>query len=328
MKSSYFALIIALLTGITSVAMAAKIDVFATGDSAGARANLRTALAQNEGNNILAQAVAQPKPLFPASERSRHREGWVLVDLTINTEGLISESSVRDSSRSDAFKEAVLTAVRKWQFHPAKENRLTVLVNFVYERPYPRLRRSFIRRYEQIHTAIDNGDLGEAEKILAKIRKSRKVTTFELAYSYIAEGRIAAAQGDSIEQLRCFRKAMLNKGRWVGNNTYRNLLYAAVVLGIQEEDYASALRDYALLTESASGRKTAEDIEDTIHVISTMVENDNSVVPPFMAADLKIDVERERLHRARSSNYNWTRQSNSIAEREYQRMREYQDRQR
>lgn len=329
MKNSKFALLIALLIGITPVAIAAKTDVPPTGDSAVDRANLYTALAQSEVNNTLAQAIAQPKPQFPASERSRYREGWVFVDFTINADGSISESNVRDSSGSDAFNKAALTAVRKWHFHPAKETRLTVLVNFVYERAYPRFRRSFISRYKKIHTAIDNGDLGEADKILARIRKSRRMTAFELAYSYIAEGRIAAERGDSVEQLRCFRKAMLNKGRWVGDdNTYRNLLYAAVVLEIQKEDYASALRDYALLTESASGRKTAENLEDTIHVISTMVENDNSAAPPFMVADLKIDVERERLHKERYSESDWTRQSNSIEEREYQRMKEYQDRQR
>lgn len=181
---------------------------------------------------------------------------------------------------------------------------------------------------QKIHAAIDNGDLREADKILATLRKNRKTTAFGLAYSYIAEVRIAAERGDSVEQLRCFRKAMLNEGRWVGNNTYRNLLYAAVVLEIQQEDYASALRDYALLTESASGRKTAENLEDAIHVISTMVENDNSVAPPFMVADLIIDVERERLYKARSSHSDWRRQSNGLNEREYQRMIEYVGRQR
>ena len=78
---------------------------------------------------------------------------------------------------------------------------------------------------------------------------------------------------------------------------------AVVLLEIQKEDYASALRDYALLTESPSGRKSAADLEDKINVISTMVENDSRVGPPFMVADLEIDIERERYRGARSSRY-------------------------
>lgn len=281
-------------------------------------------LAQAGATNAPEKAVAQPQPAFPVSERSRDREGWVLVDLEIDGNGLVTESRVRESSGSDAFDEAALATLRDWRYGPSSESSSSVLVSFVYERTNPLLRRSFTSRYRKIHKAVDNGDIEQARELLDKARRDRNISSFELAYSYIAEGYIAAGQGDRSEQLNCFRKAMLSNGRWVGDEKYGKLLYATIVLEIQERDYPSALRDYTLLIEAAPGSAAARDLEEVMRQIRPMVENDDSAAPPFMFADLEVVVKTERDGFARNFDNVGPNGSGEIEEREFQRVRERQ----
>lgn len=270
------------------------------------------------------QFLAGPKPLYPKRELLRNREGWVLVELTIGDEGSVKDAKIRDSSGSDAFDRATLKAVRKWHYPRSTNEDLTVMVNFVFDRVYAYFKRDFLHRYVKAHVAIDNGELDRAQGIVGMIRENPKLNAFELAYTYIVEGRIAEQRGDMAAQLHCFRKAMLNEGRWVGGAVYRKLLYAAVILEIQQEDFSSALRDYALLSSSKSGRELGEGLSAMVDTIRAMIENDPSVSPPFMVADLEITVKRDSRFQARpSTNNGWPQrtQFNSAAEREYQRMK-------
>ncbi len=278
------------------------------------------ALAESAAVEAPAPAVSQPTPVFPVSERNRDRQGWVLVDLEIDELGLVSGSNIRNSSGSDAFDEAALKALDEWRYAPSEQTSRTVLVSFVYSKSNPTLRRNFTSRYKKIHKAVDAGDLDKARRTLRKIRQDKNLSAFELAYSFIAEGRIAAASGDRREQLRCFRLAMLNDGHWVASDTYQDLLYAAVVLEIQEEDYGSALRDFSLLSESAPGRDATKDLENVIQEIRSFVENSESEALPFTFADQEIMVETRRPDWAREQADSRPRQGdNSIEEREFQR---------
>ena len=275
------------------------------------------ALAQDKPLITSAQAIERPEPQFPQPERARNREGWVLVDVTLNKDGVIADPEILLSSGNDAFNESALTAVRKWRHDSITETRLAVLVNFVFQRVYPQLRQSFLSGYRKAHAAMDNGNLDQAQEIFDQMRRDSEITAFELAYSYIVEGRIAGERGNRAEQLRCFRMAMLNNGRWLGERTYRSLLYAVVVLEIQEEDFASALRDYALLTQSKSGRKKGEDLVETIAAIRAMITDDHSIAPPFMASDLVVTVISERTLRGRSFDAGWQNPSDDGLEGSY-----------
>ena len=274
-------------------------------------------LAQDNPPLTSVQAIERPAPHFPSQERARNREGWALVDVTLNKDGVVAEPEILLSSGNDAFNESALTAVQKWRHDSITDTRLSVLVNFVFQRAYPQLRRSFLSRYRKAHAAMDNGNLDQAQELFDKMRQDSDLTAFELAYLYIVEGRIAGERGNRAEQLRCFRMAMLNDGRWLGEKTFHSLLYAVVVLEIQEEDFASALRDYALLTQSKSGREKGEDLAETIAAIRAMITDDHSIAPPFMASDLVVTVISERTIRGRRFDAGWPNASDDRSEGSY-----------
>jgi TonB family protein len=237
--------------------------------------------------------IEQPKPEFPKSELTRGREGWVLLAYDVLEDGTVFSPVVEASSGSDAFDEAALDAVRQWRYIPGEPQSDKVLLHFVYERKQPFVSKKFFARDRKIHAAIDKGKLDDAQERVDTMRRKDDLTAVELAYTYIAEGRIHGARGDKAGQLDHFRRAMINDGRWLSRNDYLKLLHAAVILELQLKDYSSALRDYAILTETDVGRKLAADIEEPMTKIAAAVENGAELPPPYAPAELEVFIVRE-----------------------------------
>jgi TonB family protein len=246
--------------------------------------------------------IEQPMPDFPIGEQVRGREGWVLVRYTVLEDGTVFSPIVEESSGSESFDKAALDAVSEWRYIPGAVQAESVLINFIYERSQPVVSKKFYFRNERIHKAINKGDFDEAQERLDKMRKKDDLTAAELAYSYITEGRIYAEKGDKAGQLQRFRKAMINDGRWLERKDYLKLLRASVVLELQLEDYSSALRDYAVLSESDTGRKLAADLEEPIRVLEGMVADDRVELRlPYVPAEIEVSIEREALRRPSST---------------------------
>lgn len=282
------------------------------------------ALAESPPLLTQVHAGTQPLPLFPPGELRCGREGWVLVDLIVSDEGIVQEARIVDSSGNGAFDEVTLNTLRKWEYPPVTRNmKSRVLVNFEFYRTSPQISRRFFIRYRKAQQAIDNGNLEEAQDLVDKLRHDSRLNVFESAYTNIVSGHLAAERGDRAGQLRQFRHAMLNRGRWLEGRTYRHLLYAVVVLEIQEEDFASALRDYSLLTETALGRELAADLDEPIRMVRSIVDGEHGITPPFMIADQEVSVRRERprLRTDPIGRGKYLGPNDSIAEREYQRMK-------
>jgi len=116
----------------------------------------------------------------------------------------------------------------------------------------------------------------------------------ELAYSLIAEARIASVRGDKAEQLRCFRRAIINQGHWLEPDKYLMLLRTIVVLEVQLQDFTSALQTFDLLSSTSSGRKLAQDLVEPIKTIRAMVEGGGDFAPPWAVAGIEMTIERNQ----------------------------------
>ena len=55
-------------------------------------------------------------PKYPARAASRHIEGWVKVEFTIQTNGSVDNAVVAASEPKNIFDDAALTAISKWKF--------------------------------------------------------------------------------------------------------------------------------------------------------------------------------------------------------------------
>ncbi len=65
--------------------------------------------------------ILHPDPVYPESERGYPHEVTVVVDVTVELDGTVSEPEVHQSGGA-AFDEAAIAAVRTWTFSPARKN--------------------------------------------------------------------------------------------------------------------------------------------------------------------------------------------------------------
>lgn len=237
--------------------------------------------------------IEHPLPDFPKSELIRGREGWVLLSYAVLDDGSVFSPVIEASSGSAAFNEAATAAVGRWRYLPGEAQNDKVLLHFVYERKQPFVSKKFFARDRKVHAAIDKGRLDKAQELIDEMRDRDDLTAVELAYTYVAEGRIFEARGDKERQLQQFRRAMINDGRWLGRKDYLKLLHAAVILELQLKDYSSALRDYRILTETDVGKKLAADVEEPMSMIAAAVENGAELPPPWSPAEMEVFIVRE-----------------------------------
>lgn len=55
-------------------------------------------------------------PKYPARAASRHIEGWVKIEFTVQTDGSVDNAVVVASEPENIFDDAALTAISKWKF--------------------------------------------------------------------------------------------------------------------------------------------------------------------------------------------------------------------
>ena len=78
------------------------------------------------------------RPIYPPGPLSRGEEGYVVVEIYIDSDGLVEEAWVRSAWGDKSFEESALSAVRRFVFRPVLENGRPVpfwvsfLVNFKY----------------------------------------------------------------------------------------------------------------------------------------------------------------------------------------------------
>lgn len=238
------------------------------------------------------EVFTKPEPEYPQSELERRREGWVLVAYSVGRGGLVDDLFVEDSSGNIKFEEAALNSVRKWRYAPGEQRELSALISFVVGQDEAPLSQEFYTLNRQVHELIDEGELERASALLAELRDQDDLHPSELAYSYVTEGRIADERGYRAEQLHYYRKAILDDGRWLARDDYLGVLYVTVILELDQGDFASAVRDYERLTETRSGRKRGEDLEEIVRAARARIDADPSVMQPYAVADSSVAVVR------------------------------------
>jgi len=76
-----------------------------------------------DGGNIAAvppRVVSRTQPVYPRAARQQGIEGTVHMRLLVNSNGVVSEALVTDSSGNEELDAAAAAAAEKWQFIPAQ----------------------------------------------------------------------------------------------------------------------------------------------------------------------------------------------------------------
>lgn len=81
--------------------------------------------AEGAGNSGV-QVLSRTLPDYPGIARSRKIEGWVLVEITVDRNGLVGNPRVVGANPAGVFEQAALAAIRHWRFKPAHRQGIAV----------------------------------------------------------------------------------------------------------------------------------------------------------------------------------------------------------
>ena len=109
-------------TFIPAPPVVAPAPAAAPSASSNSRATAKTTETTGHGRDDSKTVVSGVVPLvrvppkYPARAASRHIEGWVKVEFTIQTDGSVDDAVVVGSEPENIFDDAALTAISKWKF--------------------------------------------------------------------------------------------------------------------------------------------------------------------------------------------------------------------
>ena len=95
---------------------------------AAAKAPVSAGHARDDSKAVISGVVPlfRVPPKYPARAASRHIEGWVKIEFTIQTDGSVDNAVVVGSEPEDIFNDAALTAINKWKFKEKRVNGVAV----------------------------------------------------------------------------------------------------------------------------------------------------------------------------------------------------------
>ena len=84
-----------------------------------------------DGIEIEVTRVFYSSPTYPRNAIRLGREGYVLIEFDVDTDGAVLDPYVIESEPTGVFERAAIKAVRKWLFAPPSFNGVSVKVNDV-----------------------------------------------------------------------------------------------------------------------------------------------------------------------------------------------------
>lgn len=210
----------------------------------------------NLQRGTFARIVKRTAPRYPESELHQNRQGWVKLSYVVTTDGEAVDPIIEDSSGNRKFERAALRVIDNWIFEPAtwdgkpvEQCQNEIMISFAIKPTPTGASRTFIRRYKKIVKQMDNGDTGEAAKLIDETFDSWKMTVYEVSRLWALRGLLAEKTDNRARQLSSYRKAAANNGRWIEKDTYRSLLSRIVILELYSGQYSSALSNFEKLLD-------------------------------------------------------------------------------
>ena len=84
-----------------------------------------------DGTEIEVTRVFYSSPTYPRNAIRLGREGYVLIEFDVDTDGAVLDPYVIESEPTGVFDRAAIKAVRKWLYTPPSYNGVSVKVNDV-----------------------------------------------------------------------------------------------------------------------------------------------------------------------------------------------------
>ncbi len=234
--------------------------------------------------NNLGEAVVieQARPEYPGHSVRRGQEGWVRMHFVVNADGRAVEPLIVDSSGGVAFQEEALKVTEEWRFE-APESGAELPNNLVNIRT--RIRRGvdaptsgFIRNYQRIMRQVQGEHFEEARRLVDETNETAGWNLYESTMLWLIIGRIEGAEGDPVDKLEAYRRALaIGTRRSLRRNDRLGLL--GRIFALQDECglYADATRTYARLKKMGEDSALVAELAPRADEIAAIMESEETL---------------------------------------------------
>lgn len=232
-------------------------------------------------NRTMAEPVDIDEPVYPRPALHENREGWVLVNFDIDTNGRVINATPADSVGGSIFEKAALRSVERRRYRPAQQDgqavfqgRNSEFVVFSISKNARGSSQRFADRYNDILDLMDKDKLDRAEVLAQSVFDQWPLNLYELTKIWSLRAELALIQNDLLAADDALRKATANSGHWLDDTAYQSLLLAMVHVDLEIGQYKSAMDTFRQLAEMNPGDSDA--LEQTRNMISSVRDAINS----------------------------------------------------
>ena len=203
---------------------------------------------------MLARAVRRAEPAYPPELVDAGYEGWVRVGYTVKADGTTADVVIQDSSER-IFEQAVLDAVRTWEFDPSmlagrpvdQPNTSSMLV-FTPELARE-LAPGFRRSCDRVRQLLADNDVLRAVQGLEELKRNERLSLREHAYLDLTDAALREKQRDVVRELRSLERARVDSGNYLDREAHARALVAELRLELGRSQLKAALQSYDQLIE-------------------------------------------------------------------------------
>lgn len=220
-------------------------------------------------------------PRYPKSRQLRLREGWVQLNLMVDTEGRPYEIAVTDSTGDEAFEQSAIEAMEASTFEPASMNGepidagYNVKVRFALEGGDQSARPAFAHAYRRVMDAVGKGDRRSAEALLAELDVRN---LYEDAHYHLARYAYLEAWGSPSEQLAAIKRAIAHESdaTYLPDEMFTRALQSKFALQLQVQDFGGALQTWGTLRTRDLSDPVRQSLEGAIAEIKRLKSDDRA----------------------------------------------------
>ena len=205
-----------------------------------------------DNSSVVAVAVEQPAPSFPDGKMRRGQEGWVRLNFVVAPDGKAVDPIVVDSFGGALFEQSALEVVSRWRFEPPEKGEEcannTVDMRFEVAGDRDRATRNFLRRYRGIVHDLYYVNLVKARDQVDMANGFGGWNLYESTMLELLNARVEGAEGDNVEELEHYRRALAISNRTaLDGKQRREVIERIFELEIEAQQYGDALATLEML---------------------------------------------------------------------------------
>ena len=227
-------------------------------------------------------AIDQALPSSPRNKGRKLQSGWVLMSHVVTADGQAIDPIIMNSSGGVAFENEVRAVSKSWRYEPSPAGAELPLnitnIRFTIRGRGKGTTRRFARYAQHIMKNLHADDIEAARKIADDAVELGGWNLYESTILWLMLGRVEGAEGDEVEKLEMYQRALAVSDEISLRRDARiDLLSDIFKLEADFGQLSAAMQTIATLQAAPGSSAALERLSPRIEEIRTILESDPEI---------------------------------------------------